>query len=486
MEIDLLFPRIVFGWICQHSIVTLALTPVVVPLHKALAPGLLEVHIRLAGDGHALPVHLHRAADHAGVQAKARAEIQQRLGLGRLALVPGEGELAPHLDFLVTDGEGLGGDRVGDRVVQEAAHVLVRRGGVAVVLAQGLVLHVEVPLVHLGILHAQGGEGLAAVVHGHLAVHVVAADLAVVDAQEADVVQLVRRLGRRALRDVDGQRIVVLVDIKVDGAVFIPQRQQRPAHVIDIDALLRLACTGLGLEVDIQEQAQLHQHGAEHLGAGALAALPLIGDVEVAVEFQVQADGGHHAQRGQRRGEHADAEIELKADADAHHAEDEEVHLEVGRLQVATGRFAVRVEDGEGGGNLLGVAVGDGNAQHDVQLELDHEVDAQAERNDVQRVRWQIEGGDVLVHQRDIFGVAALDEVGILFLKAAADGVVHLLGALAALAEVLVRVGIVLVALFDARLVGRAARDVGDAQAVAAVLGHLGNFLQPVAQRGDL
>ena len=195
------------------------------------------VQIRRALYGRARPVHLHRALDLAGVQAEARAEVERRFGLGRLALVPGERELAPQLG--VFHRIGLGVDGVVHRVVPEPALVLVRRGGVLEVLALGGEFDVEVALVLLGVGDAPGGEALAAA-HGHIAVHVVAVDLAGVDLQEVDVEQLLRHLDRRAADhlgfrrflvlvlvapglDLQVQLIVVVLDLKVEGAELVAQ-----------------------------------------------------------------------------------------------------------------------------------------------------------------------------------------------------------------------------------------------------------------------
>ena len=424
--------------------------------HAHLGPDVAEAHVRrgilLQVVFHrrrllrALPGDVHRALQRLGAEAEG-------------VVLVGEHHLAPNLIRRAVHRADV--DLVGGGQVLERGGALL---DLALVAFQVEALDHEVILVVLrpgplgaqldaaAVLVADGdhicGIGFRAGFADVLGIHVFIGDLARGQRHQLDVEQLVGHLdGVFTVLDHHGQLAVIGLDREVDGILDAAQLQQRDLLAVQAPALGRLAEAHLHLHADVGIDADLEQQRAHRAAAGALAGGPLEPAVQEAVQLRVDAGRGHDAHGIQVGAEHADAQVDAHARANAQHAEGVEVGAEVRLLDVLDAAAAVAAEvlvlvllaaapdlGAEVIGELLRVFVADARADHAVDLEADGEVHLEPDVDDAHRVHRRVEGAQVFIDEVDVLGVVG-QHVGILRGQVAADARRHraLLGVVAVL-----------------------------------------------------
>ena len=367
------------------------------------------------------PVDLHRAGDGPAVDADADAvgavgaeSLVAHVVLECLCVEVAEGEcnLAPHLLHRVVlragrDGVGLGVVSPGGSAQRLAVFVRVHTLDFKEVFVPG------------GIRLAEGDDIRLVAWDPVAAVHALLVDGAVGHAHGLQLVEFIRHLDAVAVQ-LHIELLVGLLYVEVQHDQLIAERDERDAHGEDLCLRFLPVVAGLCFQLHAQIEADIKEHGAQHLHVSALFRLPSVTEVEEAVKLRVQAEVQHGAHGGELGRDQAEAEFHDKAEPGADQAEEIDADVHIGLLRLRRAGLHRPLEDLEVDRPALAVAVGEGRTEHNTQPERRLHGDLEADGAQVQRIRREVLVQDIVFPEGHVLRFF-LDEDGVLFLHTAAQ-----------------------------------------------------------------
>ena len=181
--------------------------------------------------------------------------------------------------------------------------------------------------------------------------------------------------------------------------------QERPFVGVEFDFLLILSVADLRLEVDLQVNADLKEERTHDALVRSLSGFPGVIHVQETVQFCVEADFRGNADGVELRADETHARVEFNAGPDAEHAEHEEVDAEVGLLVIIIALFRFTGQTLDVITEFPAVAVRKAEADHGIDLEGDLHARADAELDEVERIRRCRQVEQFELHQIDVLGV---------------------------------------------------------------------------------